>query len=344
VSWRWRTARPHCAFTAQNCLGHEGLSIQISFSCLRAQKYRVISSYLLCVYAQGFQSRQTMYHTHYRSTCMAICHSALRKHGDVFQRSTTNVTLDAAEFEESIPIFLKPVGPASPMTPNDQSASREQRSHHAHVACSSVVHMMGLILCRRRAVFGVRKPERRFPAPSIKRTRNTFQNAIKYLSLNEFQRAFRTTLPIFGQLHILLHGDLFKDDEMARRSSGGRVEPGVRLGLTLRILAGASYHDLMMLFHLGRSTIFGICFRTVPAITKRLRLSGIPLDNEDLLNEIATGFAHSRDGGSPLFGCVGAVDGIAIKIQKPHDEDNPASYFCRKGFYSVPVQAVVDSN
>jgi DDE superfamily endonuclease len=28
---------------------------------------------------------------------------------------------------------------------------------------------------------------------------------------------------------------------------------------------------------------------------------------------------------------------------KPPDENNPASYYCRKGFYSVPAQAAVNA-
>jgi DDE superfamily endonuclease len=62
------------------------------------------------------------------------------------------------------------------------------------------------------------------------------------------------------------------------------------------------------------------------------------------LDRLAIGFTTSRLGCSPLYGCVGAVSGIAIKIVKPQDVTNPASYFCRNGFYSIPVQAVVDSS
>jgi hypothetical protein len=127
---------------------------------------------------------------------------------------------------------------------------------------------------------------------------------------------------------------------MALRSSGGRINPSVRLTVTLCLLSGAAYHDLMMLFRMGRSTVFQVFFETICAMTKRLRLPGITFDDEDKLDELAMGF--SRKGGSPLYGCVGAVDGIAIKIMKPLDEDNPASYWCRKGFYCIPVQAIAD--
>lgn len=45
---------------------------------------------------------------------------------------------------------------------------------------------------------------------------------------------------------------------------------------------------------------------------------------------------------SSLTGCVGALDGIAIKIKKP-SLLIAALYYCRRGFYSLPVQALVDS-
>jgi len=40
----------------------------------------------------------------------------------------------------------------------------------------------------------------------------------------------------------------------------------------------------------------------------------------------------------------GATDGIAIKIATPHEDLNPAQFYCRKNFYALPLQAVVDSS
>jgi DDE superfamily endonuclease len=45
---------------------------------------------------------------------------------------------------------------------------------------------------------------------------------------------------------------------------------------------------------------------------------------------------------SPLVGCVGAVDGIAVKIAKLYDCFVPRNYYCRRGFYSALFQAIVD--
>lgn len=51
---------------------------------------------------------------------------------------------------------------------------------------------------------------------------------------------------------------LERDTEQVARSSGSIIEPDVRIGLTLRILAGGSYMDAMMLFSIGVSTILEI--------------------------------------------------------------------------------------
>ena len=47
-----------------------------------------------------------------------------------------------------------------------------------------------------------------------------------------------------------------------------------------------------------------------------------------------------------LRGCVAAVDGMAIKIEAPDisQDARPARFYCRKGFFSLNLQAVCDSS
>jgi len=59
--------------------------------------------------------------------------------------------------------------------------------------------------------------------------------------------------------------------------------------------------------------------------------------------EFAIGFKNSRSPPSPLNGCIGAIDGIAIKIRNPHDDLNLSNFYCRKQFYALPLQALVDA-
>ena len=75
----------------------------------------------------------------------------------------------------------------------------------------------------------------------------------------------------------------------------------------------------------------------------KLRLKGFPKSQAGL-RAIERGFQTSRKDVSPLSGCVGALDGICVKIKKPEAVENPAMFFSSKGFYAIPVQALVDSN
>jgi DDE superfamily endonuclease len=178
-------------------------------------------------------------------------------------------------------------------------------------------------------------------SPSRRRPRPKFETIVAYLTAQLFQNEFRLSLPSFGRVLLILRDELAKNEEMARRSSGGVIEPAVRLALTLRILSGASYHDMMLLFRLAKSTVFNVFFETVKSLNKRLRIPGVPCTNAEKLDELSHGFCVLAP---RRVTAVRMCWGIAVKIFKPPDNENPASYYCRKGFYVIPVQAVVDSD
>jgi DDE superfamily endonuclease len=145
------------------------------------------------------------------------------------------------------------------------------------------------------------------------------------------------------ELLAVLQSELSNDQRMAIISSGSPVEPAIRLALTLRILGGGSHHDLAMLFRIATVTVYSVFHATIDAINNRLSLPGVPLEDTAELRKLAEGFALSRRSQNPIFGVVGALDGIALKISKPDDGHVPRNYWCRKGYYAIPVQAVVDS-
>jgi hypothetical protein len=66
---------------------------------------------------------------------------------------------------------------------------------------------------------------------------------------------------------------------MALRSSGGRIVPEVRLALSLRLMAGASYLDAMMLFGFSRSSCYQVFHGTINSILSRLHMDGLPFDD-----------------------------------------------------------------
>jgi hypothetical protein len=176
----------------------------------------------------------------------------------------------------------------------------------------------------------------------MRRIRPCLSTILRDLSDGDFRRVFRMQRNTFSSLLNVIRPDLERDEVMALRSSGGRIEPENRLALTLRLLAGASYLDAMMLFGISRSSCYAVFHETVDSILGRLQLPGLPFDDLSKLQTISREFTESRIPINPVVGCVGAVDGIAVKIAKPRDCFVPRNYYCRKGFYSVPFQAIVD--
>lgn len=110
--------------------------------------------------------------------------------------------------------------------------------------------------------------------------------------------------------------------------------------MTLRYLAGASYLDIAAVTRVPISSIYKRIDETLASIDRCLSIS-FPSDDEDQLKSISQGFSRGR---SPLKGCVGAMDGLAIKIQEPSllDVPNPSVYYNRKGFFALNMQGVCD--
>ena len=130
-------------------------------------------------------------------------------------------------------------------------------------------------------------------------------------------------------------------------TTGGIISGEVRLAITLRMLAGGSYLDLGIIFGTGSTHPYAI-FRQVVmnwiCDDRLVDISGVEYcKDKDRMNAVAMDFA---DGSNHLFsGCIGAVDGWIVKIQKPRKKDgvlNPKSFYSRKGFYGLSVQAIVD--
>jgi hypothetical protein len=113
--------------------------------------------------------------------------------------------------------------------------------------------------------------------------------------------------------------------------------------LTLRILADAFYLDMMLTFRVAKSTVFKIVWGTFQEIDDCILLPGIPFANAKELRRMAVDFTNSRNPPSPLHGCIGALDGILLRVSKPADLYHPAKFYCLKGYYALPFQAVVDS-
>lgn len=64
-------------------------------------------------------------------------------------------------------------------------------------------------------------------------------------------------------------------------------------------------------------------------------------ENWEALDRVSDLFAEAS--GDVFKGCIGALDGLAIKIKCPTMSNmipDPGNYFCRKGFYALNVARV----
>lgn len=109
-----------------------------------------------------------------------------------------------------------------------------------------------------------------------------------------------------------------------------------RLAITLAKLASSGeLRNIAHTFGVARSTVCVVVNTTCKQITATF--SGeIKFPRGDDLDEVSNSFLGL--GGLP--GVCGAVDGSHIPIKAPHI--NSRDYYCRKNFYSVVLQAVVD--
>jgi DDE superfamily endonuclease len=128
-----------------------------------------------------------------------------------------------------------------------------------------------------------------------------------------------------------------------RRSRGCatiRVPTASRLSMTLRYLAGGSYLDIAISHCVSISTFYFVVDETLADLDETLSIA-FRFRSPEGLEKSSTGFSRGR---SPLRGCVGALDGIAIKKIEPSATDaaNYSTYYNRKGFFALCVQVVCD--
>ena len=112
----------------------------------------------------------------------------------------------------------------------------------------------------------------------------------------------------------------------------------VKVALTLRYLAGASYLDLFMAYHIEANTIGTIIGVVIQEWICHPKVYPIDFYNDVMLNptrleQVSRDF--SRGSGWILRGCFGAIDGWLVKIKCPTLDEvaNPGKYMSRKVFF-----------
>jgi hypothetical protein len=129
---------------------------------------------------------------------------------------------------------------------------------------------------------------------SLRRVRPCLSTVVRDLSEREIRRVFRMQRSTFTSLLSIILPDLLRDVGMALRSFGGRIVPEIRLALTLRLLAGSSYLDTVMLFGISRSSCYAVFHDIISSILSRLEMSGLPFEDTQKLDTLSREFSESR--------------------------------------------------
>lgn len=89
-----------------------------------------------------------------------------------------------------------------------------------------------------------------------------------------------------------LRHKLYYNTSMGARRNGV-VEPEFRVAVVPRILAGASYLDILLIWHIARSSLYDVFDDTIRVMIYSLQFQGFP-DTNAKCCALASGFHHSR--------------------------------------------------
>lgn len=154
-----------------------------------------------------------------------------------------------------------------------------------------------------------------------------------------------TTPRYFRRLYRMNHSAFLNLAEVLALTEGKKFRrtcPLMRLSATLRWLGGGSYLDIALAHGWAASTTFYVIHDTIRHLDKRLELK-FPYQDEAWLLRVSQKFR--RGAMSALSRCCGALDGLAVRIAEPSagEVQNSSTYYNRKGFFALQVQAMCDS-
>eukprot|EP00903_Cladosiphon_okamuranus_P005785 g5732.t1 len=141
----------------------------------------------------------------------------------------------------------------------------------------------------------------------------------------------------------LLRPALKRNDEMGLLRNGS-VPAEHQVAMTLRWLAGGSIYECMDGHVIARSTAYSITSRVIRAMNSCPELNCKWPEGEDVTR--AAGLFRNRSSFGVIRKCIGAIDGLFIRLIKPtaRETAEPNSYFSghKKGF-GMNFQAVCDA-
>ena len=136
-----------------------------------------------------------------------------------------------------------------------------------------------------------------------------------------------------------------------QKRNDGIICGEIKLLITLRLLAGTSYLDLMYLYGVSYASLYRISHKANKEWICNDEV--FPINSHDQsnnLNSMKKTAAKFADGSSCgyLKRCIGAIGGWLVRIKRPRDKNNqnlnPGTFYSHEGFYAFNVQMVVDKH
>ena len=151
-----------------------------------------------------------------------------------------------------------------------------------------------------------------------------------------FRNYTRVTLPVFLEILDRIREGITRRDTHLRAA----IEPGLKLAVVLRYIAtGDSFRSLSYAFRVGVSTICTFLVPVCRAISDAYRQEAFPDEwTEQLWRDTADKFNTRWN----MPHTMGALDGKHVAIKKPRNSGSV--YHNYKGFFSIPMLALVDAN
>jgi DDE superfamily endonuclease len=187
--------------------------------------------------------------------------------------------------------------------------------------------------------------------PRIGNCRGESLQALQYVRSWDdgmFRRQFRLCRLDFGYLLTLITPLIQRDEAKARNSSGSSISPEMRFMITLRILAGAKYFDMIWYrFDVDHVNEYVLdCLHAINSVLNNINIPATEAEwraESEQFREVLVKKHGASFGDECMRGITGAGDGLVIQICEPvlSDLDGKPSkiYVNRKGFFALLVQA-----
>jgi len=254
---------------------------------------------------------------------------------------------------------------------------KQKQSHVKRVALATAMALQGIVQSSSAASTSAaasfvtllrNKRIKKGRNPTTPVERPTWSALVDDLSDVEFRKIFRMPRDVFYEVCDKVKDNVGVDnfvpeshvkqleesgDKVAlmAKKKGGLISGEAKLGITLRLLAGGSYLDNRLSFKVKFSSqykiLHDVCEKWLdhdsifPFVLKEM----VEGDDVESMKTLSDQFSMRASDGH-FAGCIGAMDGIALKIGCPQlvrDEvPNPGDYYCHKGFYALNMQAIFD--